>query len=162
MHPDSKWQKFSMAIILFQNNTSGVVDEVTQIENRAMDGFSCRQQWVGVFPSLCHMGKNGILMQQTGSMFDSAETNAIVEYYGHLPSVVFCICMILPYLRAQSSKDLLREPALHPHGSCLHDSPQLTKQVPIRLVNNQSPMSCIFGVVVDFPHADNSITKTSV
>jgi hypothetical protein len=40
-----------------------------------------------------------------------------------------------PYLRAQSSKDLLREPALHP-CSCLHDSPQLTNQVPIRLVNN--------------------------
>jgi hypothetical protein len=79
------------------NNTSGVVvDEVTQIDNRAMDGFSCRQQRVGVFPSLCHMGKNGILMQQTGNMFDSAETNTIVEYYGHLPSVVFCICMILP------------------------------------------------------------------
>jgi len=49
------------------NNTSGVADEVTQIDNRAMDGFSCRQQRVGVFPSLCHMGKNGILMQQTGT-----------------------------------------------------------------------------------------------
>jgi hypothetical protein len=43
------------------------VDEVTQFDNSSTNGFSCRQQWVGVFPSLCHMGKNGILMQQTGT-----------------------------------------------------------------------------------------------
>ncbi len=140
------------------NNTSGVVvDEVTQIDNRAMGGFSCCQQtgWSFSF-SLPHGQKWDI---------DATDRQHVWFSWNKYDCRVLWTptqCGILhlydsPYLRAQSSKDLLREPALHPHGSCLHDSPQLTKQVPIRLVNNQSPMSCIFGVV-----ADNSITKTSV
>jgi hypothetical protein len=75
-------------------------------------------------------------------MFDSAETNTIVEYYGHLPSVVgICICMILPTWELKAQKICLGSQPCTP-CFCVHDSPQLTKQVPIRLVNNVSLHYC--------------------
>lgn len=91
-------------------------------------------------------------------MFDSAETNTTVEYHGQPSQCGICICMILPTWELKAQKICLGSQPCTP-CSCVHDSPQLTKQVPIRLVNN--PQCCAFWSGW-FSPADNSITKISM
>jgi hypothetical protein len=55
-----------------------------------MNGFSCCQQFIGwSFSFSLPHGQKWDIDATDRHMFDSAETNTIVEYYGHPPSVVF-------------------------------------------------------------------------